>query len=61
MPRLTTVYATIRIERSGPSGPDNERRIEKLLEALPAMQERDKHTELHVEAHAFETTHETVD
>ena len=61
MARQTTAYVPLRIERSGPSGPDNERRIEKLLEALPAIQERDKHTELYVEAHDYDTVTEAVD
>ena len=61
MARQTTAYVTLRIERYGPSGPDNERRIEKLLEALPAIQERDKHTELYVEAHDYDTVTEAVD
>ena len=59
--RITNVYVTLRIERYGPSGPDNERRIDKLLEALPTIHERDKHTELYVEAHDYDTTHETAE
>ena len=59
--RMTNVYATIRVERYGPSGPANARRIEKLLEKLATIQERDKWTEIYVEAHDYETTHETVD
>jgi len=62
MARATTAYYTIEIERYGKSGPENERRIEKFVEALEKAQNpKDKYMSLTVKGHDYETFTETVD
>ena len=61
MARATTAYYTIEVERIGPSGPDNERRIQKFVDALERDQPKDKYISLTVSHHDYETVTESVD
>ena len=46
--RSTVVYATIRIERHGKSGPENERKIEKYLESIAGTNPKDKYMDVEI-------------
>ena len=61
MTRQTTVYYTLKVERTGNSGPDNERRIEAFVEGLQAQEWRDKRIEIAVEGHDYLPITETID
>ena len=61
MARHTTAYYTIEVERIGPSGPDNERRIQKFVESLEGDNPKDKYMSLTVQHHDYETITEAVD
>lgn len=58
--RHTTVYYTLVVERIGPSGPDNERRIDKFVETLEGDFPKDKHISMTVQSHDYEVVTETV-
>lgn len=58
--RSTVVYATIRIERHGKSGPENERKIEKYLESIAGDNPKDKYMEVEITGHPYETFTETI-
>ena len=61
MARHTTAYYTIEVERIGPSGPDNERRIQKFVDSLETDNPKDKYMSLTVRHHDYETFTESVD
>tara|TARA_R100000306_G_C4335856_1_gene122708 strand:- start:642 stop:827 length:186 start_codon:yes stop_codon:yes gene_type:complete len=61
MPRLTTVYYTLEIERCGRSGPENERRIEKFVQSLEEVgNPKDKYMGVTVLPHDYHTITESV-
>lgn len=61
MTRMTTVYYTLEVERYGSSGPDNEKRIQRFMDALEKEQPKDKYMSLTVKGHQYETVTESVE
>jgi len=62
MARQTTVYYTLVVDRYGTSGPENERRIQRFVDSLEAVQNpKDKYMEVKVEGHHYDTVTEAVD
>ena len=62
MARQTTAHYTLVVDRYGTSGPENERRIQRFVDSLEAVQNpKDKYMEVKVEAHDYDTVTEAVD
>ena len=61
MPKHTTVYYTLKVERRGMSGQVNERIIDKFVQELQAEPLKDVFMEVAVEGHDYLPVTETID
>jgi hypothetical protein len=60
MARITTAYYTLVVERIGPSGPQNEREIEKMVERWTKELSKGA-VDVHIDQHHYSTRTETLE